>query len=147
MPYHAGISATQNFSVQTLNDTMTIDLCYPVRYCHFCNNIMFYNRYSNGEHYAYCNSPAHLGCMGFSYSKKNDFIDIKQFTVSDTEVLYFKVFRESTTSYSSSLLMRQADGAPRRIDNLLDVDINTILDKDNSIKLLKSIHKTMLLLE
>jgi hypothetical protein len=125
----------------------TTDLQYPVRYCHFCDYIMFYNRYENGEHYAHCNNHAHHSCMGFSYRVVGTGVQVKEFTLAHTDILYFKARTEKTGEIKTSLLVADHDGTPQPAASLIQVDLQVILNKKDTRNLLEKIRKTILLLD
>lgn len=126
----------------------TIDLQYPVRYCYFCDNLMFYNRYENGEHYAYCNHPLHASCMGFSYRIVDSAVKIKEFTISHTDILYYTVKSDKDSDGTKTkLLVANPEGEPNSIVNLFKTDLQAILNKEASVKLLEKIRKAVLLLD
>lgn len=131
-----------------------MNLHYPVKHCHFCNQIMMYNRYTNGDHYVYCNSSTTLSCMGFTYCTIGEKVKIKEFTISDTDILSFRTFLKKGTdgieAYSNTVLVQQLDAEPKTVkmlENLLYADPNTILNKEHSVKLLDKLRKTILLLD
>jgi hypothetical protein len=131
-----------------------MNLHYPVKHCHFCNQIMMYNRYTNGDHYVYCNSSTNLSCMGFTYCTIDDKIKIKEFTISDTDILSFRNFMkkaaDGSESYSNTVLVQQIDASPQTVkvlENLLYTDPDTILSKIHSLKLLDKVKKAILLVD
>lgn len=126
---------------------IAIDLRYPVRYCHFCGQMMFYNRYENGEHYAYCNNPTYSSCMGFTYRVTDDQIKVKEFTLAHTDILYFRARNNSNDQVESCLLVANPEGDPHAVSNFMAVDMQTILHKEHSCKLLEKIRKAVLLLD
>jgi hypothetical protein len=127
---------------------MTIELKYPVRYCHFCDQIMIYNRYTNGDHYAYCNDSAYSSCMAFMYNVCDNKIKIKEFTLAHTDILYFKVRAGKDAEDSSShLLICNPEADPHSIKNLIKADAQIVLNKDSSLRLLERIRKSIILLD
>lgn len=122
---------------------MNICLRYPIKRCHFCDQIMLYNRYEMGGNYIYCNNDK--SCMGMIYTIDDDKIKIKEFTIGDMTLLYFKVFSTLTDNQCKNTLLIRHDDGPHEVKDIFEVDINTILDKEKSLKLLKKIHKTILL--
>jgi hypothetical protein len=79
--------------------------------------------------------------MGMIYTINDNDITIKEFTIGNFELLYFKV------SPKDNMLLLHQENGPRTLENILNVDINTILHKDKSIKLLEKIRKAVLLLD
>ncbi len=67
---------------------MNINLRYPITHCHFCDHLMLYTRYEMGGNYIYCNSDK--SCMGMIYTVDNNSIKVKEFTIRDMNLLYFK---------------------------------------------------------
>lgn len=112
---------------------------YPVTNCHFCNKIMLYTRYENGETYVHCNNDT--SCMGFTYSCKKN-VEVKTFTISDASGLQFRLYLENGITATNSIFTKSDI-----IHNLVKVEPNIILDKEQSVKLLSKIRKTVLLLD
>ncbi len=112
---------------------------YPVKNCHFCDHIMLYTRYENGESYVYCNN--NTSCMGFTYSCNDNNIKVKTFTISDDSVLQLRVYVEDDITTNFILTHSET------IRNLIKIEPSIILNKEKSIKLLAKIRKAVLLLD
>lgn len=126
-----------------------INIRYPVSYCHFCDQLMCYNRYENGDSFVYCNNSI-SSCMGFTYARKDDNVIVKDFSIAGTDIIYFRVFsqlqQDGTELLRTSLLLHDGDKY-RRVEDLMKVTLDTILNKEESLKLLKTVNKQIMLLD
>lgn len=128
-------------------DTMNISP-YPLMYCHFCDSLILYNYYDNGIHHAYCNNK-HSSCMHFIYSAVNGKVDIHEFAISDNICSFHNISKkhlQGQTSYTNRLTYKTANKEFKSVENFLEVDSSTILNRDKSIALLDKIQKSLLLL-
>lgn len=127
-----------------------INALYPVSYCHICEQLMCYTRYENGDVYSYCNNSINSVCMGFVYSRRDNDIKIKEFSISGADVMCFRVFSEvqkDGTEITKNILLMRSGHTLHRIEDLVSVKLETILNKAESLKLLKTISKQVLLLD
>ncbi len=119
-------------------------LTYPVKRCHFCDNILIYLQYENGKRLVYCNKQS-PGCMSFTFSIQNQEAIVEEFSLGHETVLYFRVVSKNKLITSSLWVEANKEKLNLSSSFILEDDLSLIFDKEKVFSLLHKIQKIAIL--